>query len=135
MMNLPNPRIPRARDHREMAGTPVRMPADIDRNNEGNLAMGIHNRNKTASQRLRGRNLAHASRGARERAALAVAWMRGDLEIVTPTAKQASVLFQVSIPTLNVAIRETKEAEADAALRAAAWLKPLRSRSRINELV
>jgi hypothetical protein len=68
-----------------------------------------------------------------------VLWGKGQLVIVEPTVKQIAALFGVSVPTLRAAIREAKALEADAELRAAAWLKPLmrprRVRNRIDELV
>jgi hypothetical protein len=55
---------------------------------------------------ISGRSLAHATRGASERARLAAAWVNGDLDIVRPTIRLAAAVFNVSVPTIN-AVLET----------------------------
>lgn len=52
---------------------------------------------------LSGRNLSHTPRGARERAALAAAWINGELTLIKPTVTLAAKVFGVSQVTIDAA--------------------------------
>jgi hypothetical protein len=64
---------------------------------------------------ITGRNLAHTSRGARERAMLAAAWVRGRLTLVQPTVTQATKMFGVSQVTINAAVKMMPKGSTSAA--------------------
>jgi hypothetical protein len=93
----------RSSGHRNAQHYPL--PPARRRNGNGN-----GHRPSLAGTSVSGRNLAHARRTASERAALAVALLRGEVHLVQPTLKQACLLAGVSPPYAAAVARLSDDA-------------------------